>query len=648
MGWSACTAAYSLTSATAADRVISCPETARIPRAFRALTADRSMTMPPLSASTMAPNSKQAPQKLRVWPLASLLTAALLAACSTTPLPPWPARAPAPPPRNAVVVPAPLRPGVVQTAPTGQPVPLPVPLQAGTLQDLPYSAAVAARFPDPVVRYSTPGLAEQRRAFTTNAELNHWLEQIADMPSRSATRAAVLRLGPSQRGEPISALVLTRARDTHPDSLAATKRPTVLLIGQQHGDEPAGSEALLVIAQELAQGLLEPLLDQINVVIVPRANPDGAATGTRSTANGVDMNRDHLLLNTPEAQALAVLARDYRPILVLDAHEFTVAGRYLQKFNAIQRHDVLLQYATTANVHEFLTKASNEWYHTPMLQALKDQGLSTEWYYTTSSRPDDLRVSMGGVQPDTGRNVNGLKNAVSLLVETRGIGIGRAHIQRRVHSQISAIGSALRSTAERAARLEQVRSYVVRDTIAQACRDQVVVEAAQTPEKHALTMLDPETGEDRILNVDWNSSLKLHTVKSRARPCGYWLSADATVAVDRLRLLGVQVLRVAEPGALLADTYQETSRETGARQDVRGPMAGSDGIVRSQVALVRSAIDVPAGSFYVPLNQTLANLAVAALEPDTQSSYYANRLIERLDDSARIMGTPSLVFEEMQ
>ena len=117
------------------------------------------------------------------------------------------------------------------------------------------------------------------------------------------------------------------------------------------------------------------------------------------------------------------------------------------------------------------------------------------------------------------------------------------------------------------------------------------------------------------------------------------------MAVDRLRLLGVQVLRVAEPGALLADTYQETSRETGARQDVRGPMAGSDGIVRSQVALVRSAIDVPAGSFYVPLNQTLANLAVAALEPDTQSSYYANRLIERLEDSARIMGTPSLVFE---
>ena len=61
---------------------------------------------------------------------------------------------------------------------------------------------------------------------------------------------------------------------------------------------------------------------------------------------------------------------------------------------------------------------------------------------------------------------------------------------------------------------------------------------------------------------------------------------------------------------------------------------------------VRSAIDAPAGSFYVPLNQGLANLAVAALEPDTESSYFANRLIDSLASTARVMSVPSLVFEE--
>ena len=77
-----------------------------------------------------------------------------------------------------------------------------------------------------------------------------------------------------------------------------------------------------------------------------------------------------------------------------------------------------------------------------------------------------------------------------------------------------------------------------------------------------------------------------------------------------------------------------------------GAGAGKAGIVRSQVTPVRTAIDAPAGSFYVPLNQGLANLAVAALEPDTESSYFANRLIDSLASTARVMSVPSLVFEE--
>lgn len=159
-------------------------------------------------------------------------------------------------------------------------------------------------------------------------------------------------------------------------------------------------------------------------------------------------------------------------------------------------------------------------------------------------------------------------------------------------------------------------------------------------------MLDPDTGADRTLRVDWNSSLELVTLKKRPRPCGYWLAGGASEAVERLKLLGLQVMRVAEPGSILADTYQETGRTTAQRQDVRGTVAGGQGIIRVQVTPTRSAIDVPAESYYVPLNQPLANLAVAALEPDTQNSYFANRLIPNLGDTARVMAPPSLVFED--
>jgi len=489
-----------------------------------------------------------------------------------------------------------------------------------------------------MTRYNTPGLTSDRATFTTNAEIGQWLQKLTTVTGATGSHAMLLSAGYSQQGAPIHAAVFTRAPGSSPQQLDATQRPTVLLVGQQHGNEPAGSEALLVIAQELSAGLLEPLLEQINVIIVPRANPDGAASGSRATANGVDMGRDHLLLNTPEAQALAILARNYRPIAVIDAQEFTVAGPYLEKFQALQRYDALLQYATVANMPEFFIKASREWYHAPMVQALSAQDLSHDWYYTTSANPDDLRLSMGSTQPDTLRNANGLKNSVSMLIATRGIGLEKAHLQRRVHTHITALTSALRSTAERASSLEQVRSFVVRDTSAMACRNQVVVEATPTSQRRDITLLDPQTGLDRVVPVQWDSALQLRTLHSRPRPCGYWLPAHAITAIERLKLLGLQVLRVAEPGSLLADTYAETGSEK----------TGLEGTVHTKVQLTRSAIDVAAGSYYVPLNQPLSALATAALEPDTPHSYFANQLIGSLTDTARVMGTPSLIFEEIE
>lgn len=596
-------------------------------------------TLPP----PLAPPLRRALNRSRTGLLLTLLLS--LAACTSVPLPPWPApgnTSKAPPP---VAAPAPSAPPVVIV----QPVPVrPGIVIAPPAAEAPYSAAVAARFPAPPIIYSTPGLQEGRSSFTSNAEIQTWLRDLAAEAARSpGLKAAVLPMGQSQRGEALEALVLTRAAGADAAALAASGRPTVLLVGQQHGDEPAGSEALLVVARELTQGLLRPMLERINVIIVPRANPDGALAGQRATVGGLDMNRDHLLLNTPEAQALARLTRDYRPTVVVDAHEYTVVGRFLQKFGAIQKYDALLQYATTANVPEFVTKAAEEWFRRPLLTALRAQGLSAEWYYTTSTDLADKKISMGGTQPDTGRNVNGLKNTVSLLIETRGVGIGRLHIQRRVHTHVSAISSVLATTAQRAGDLGQLKSYVEKELSTMACKEEAVVEAGPTLGQQELIMLDPVTGADRAIRVEWNSALTLRKIKTRVRPCGYWLSAASKTAVERLRLHGVQVLRVAEPSSMLGDIYRETARAGGARQDVRGAIADAGQIVNIEVALVRGVVDAPTGSYYVPLNQPLANLVMAALEPDTQSSYFANQLIDNLASIARVMSEPALRTEEL-
>ena len=587
------------------------------------------------------------PLRMRSALLGIVAPLTLLAACTSVPLPPWMPPSPRPA-ASATPVPSPMPAApaaVVETLPVAPPsVIATVPVAAPA----PYSAAVAARFPAPSMVYKTPGLQAGRTSFTTQEEMHNWLrDQEASLSRSAGIRAAVLTIGTSQQGQPLEALVLTRGTGTDPAALQATGRPTVLLIGQQHGDEPAASEALLVVARELAQGLLQPMLERINVVIIPRVNPDGSDRGEHVTADGRDMNRDHLLLNTPEAQALARLTRDYRPTVVVDAHEYTAVAPYLQKFGSIQKFDALLQYATTANLPEFLTKAGEEWYRRPLLAALKGQGLSTEWYYTTSTDPTDRKISMGGSQPETSRNVDGLKNAISLLIESRGADIGRLHIQRRVHTHVTAITSVLGSTAQRAIELGQLRPYIEKEISTQACRGEAIVESATTPAQYDLLMLDPVTGADKTITVDWNSALALRTLKSRVRPCGYWLSAASKTAVERLRLHGIQVLRVLEPSAMLGDIYRETSRSGGTRQDVRASMADGSPIVQTEVALTRGVIDAPAGSYYVPLNQPLANLAMVALEPDTQSSYFANQLLENLASAARVMSEPSLKAEAL-
>ncbi|MEO7335769.1 MAG: M14 family metallocarboxypeptidase, partial [Caldimonas sp.] len=562
---------------------------------------------------------------------------------------PVPVASPPPPPEPAAPPPP-----VAQTVPVPSatlPAPTPLGPDAAASQP-PYGPAVAARFPEPAVEYRTPAFEPNHPGFTGNEELHAFLVGLVREGEQrpKGPEVRLLALGSSQSGAPLEALLFTgpTAGGRAPtgsgrfDIGAIEGRPTVLLIGQQHGDEPAGSEALLAISRSLAEGRLAAVLDRINVVVFPRANPDGALANKRATASGIDANRDHLLLKTPEAQAQATLVREFRPAVVVDAHEYSVVGRYLEKFGAVQRFDALLQYAMTANIPEFVTKASEQWFREPVVASLKAEGLSTEWYYTTSTDPADKKVSMGGTQPDTGRNVNGLTNAVSILIETRGVGIGRLHFKRRVHTHVVAASSILQSTAARAADLVKLRQYVDHEVSALACHGEFVVEAGPTQSEYRLMMLDPASGADKPVMVTWDSALSLVPLKLRTRPCGYWLSGDEADAVRHLRALGVQVMQVDEGGEIRGETYRELGRETVQRQDVRGPLFDAGGVLKVKVQTVPTLVDVREGSYYVPLDQPLGNLIVAALEPDTQNSLFANRIVTSTAGQARLLARPLL------
>lgn len=502
------------------------------------------------------------------------------------------------------------------------------------------SAPVAARFADPDVNYTTPAFREGRRDFTSHSELLGYLQEL-----QARTRGFAIRIvGQSQNKRALPLLIFTKPVTETAASALATGKPTVLIVAQQHGNEPAGSEASLVIAARLAGGDLRPLLDRINVLVIPRANPDGGEAFVRDTASHVDMNRDHLLLRTPEARALALVAREYQPAVIVDVHEFTVMDRWVAKFGGVMSYDALIQYATVGNLSPQLVETAENTYRKAIFEALGAAGLSAHWYFTTEAGSNDRTVSMGGVQPDTWRNIGGLRNAVSFLLETRGVGIGRAHYKRRVRTHEITMETLLRTTAANAMEVAALTNASARQVSLSACAGSYVVESDATRTTRSLAFYDPTSATEKNVEVPWRSALDMRTLRTRPRACGYILDASQEDAAGRLRALGVVVERFTQPAKAQVEGFRIMKQERAARADGRGAIDDGEGIVRLSVQTEATTADIPAGAFYVSLGQPLANLVAAALEPDSQNSFAANRLLPIQGETLpllRVMAPPA-------
>ena len=98
----------------------------------------------------------------------------------------------------------------------------------------------------------------------------------------------------------------------------------VLLWSQMHGDEPTATSALFDICQWLLTHRADPVaarvLDTLTLHIVPMLNPDGAERFQRRNAQGIDINRDALHLQTPEGQLLKALRDRVQPVIGFNLH----------------------------------------------------------------------------------------------------------------------------------------------------------------------------------------------------------------------------------------------------------------------------------------------------------------------------------------
>jgi len=107
---------------------------------------------------------------------------------------------------------------------------------------------------------------------------------------------------------------------------AGTGETKVLLWSQMHGDEPTATMALFDLLNFLQQAdSLDPtrrqILQQTTLYIVPMLNPDGAERFQRRNALEIDLNRDALRLQSPEAQLLKRLRDSLNPEFGFNLHD---------------------------------------------------------------------------------------------------------------------------------------------------------------------------------------------------------------------------------------------------------------------------------------------------------------------------------------
>ena len=490
------------------------------------------------------------------------------------------------------------------------------------------SAAVLARYGDVPIRLDSPGVAPGRTTFTSQEEM---LAHLAGL-KRRAPRFLLGSLGASSQGRDIPYLVFTAEGHTDLARVKRLRRPVVWLIGQQHGNEPAGGEAMLALASALADGELRPLLRRVTVVVVPRANPDGAAAFTRRTAQDFDLNRDHLLATLPESRAIQARMAELPADVVVDAHEYGVAGSWLTRLGGLAPWDATLLYATHPGVPRSVTAEAQAHFQPVMERRLAERGLSSYVYLTgpaAASRVGggvERTVATGGVAPGISRNYYGLAGAVSFLVETRGVGIERQSFQRRVATHYLAAAAVLEQTARDPGRVRrtvvEARRAMAGDRSPLAVRHELGTLAA------TLAMLDPQTAAPKPVDVTIQDARSLRVTATRARPRGYLLAPGTGSAVDALRIKGLPVCNVMAGGPVSVEAFKVTRTKPITRA-TREASNLEEGVT---VTLEARTITPAAGWSYVPLAHPGSAVVAASLEPDSVGSHVGVGLIPVASD----------------
>jgi hypothetical protein len=440
---------------------------------------------------------------------------------------------------------------------------------------------------------------------TNHEELVEFLFEVQSLTHNMLVR----ELTKTDEGRTMFLVILGDPPAATPGSAWLSGKPTVLLGQNVHGGELSGREGGLQLIRELALGDLRPLLKKVNVLVIPSVNPDGAAREPRpgrTNSHGYDMNRDYVVLETPEISALVEdVLLEWWPDIHLDPHN-----------GGSRPYNLTYQATLHPAADPDLVGLANG----PMFEAVRNhmesQGLLLYWYSGPRQDQETGQWYWQTTDPLLRKqhSYSGFQNMIALLYECPG---GALELQAR--SQREGQAGLLKYVADNADLIRSTVSQARQRTMDRAS-DEVVIgwQQSQYPgtDQFYVVERDPETrrptGEPTLV-TGVRRTLYVPS-ETRKRPWAYAFEGRHHEVARLLRRHAIDVERLTEPVTITVETYRVTEVSWAERPYQNHHLADT------KVEVFEKEVTLAAGTYVVRTGQNGGTLASYLLEPDTDDS----------------------------
>lgn len=381
----------------------------------------------------------------------------------------------------------------------------------------------------------------------------------------------------------------------------------VLFFAQQHGNEQSGKEGALILAKELLKDENKYLFERIDFALIPQVNPDGSEVNKRRNANNVDLNRNHLLLEEPEVQALHNFFNKYNFEVTLDVHEYYPYSQDWKDFGFIKRADEQLGLITNPNISNKIIQYSKE----KVLPYVAEWLLSKNYSfneYVVGGPPNIERLRHSTVDINDGRQSFGILNTLSFILEGKnGKDNFIDNIKYRAEGQAEAMFALLKFCYDNSNEIKDMISEERKNLLYDNSSVAVQMDHFNDGSKFDLPVTIAETEIDTVIKVD-NYNPLVKKLLEVPQPDAYLVPKACSLTVGFLNNHKI-IYHDNLPKLANIQIYHITSIDS---IELEGDKFGNPTLTIKE----KKISEIEANKYYiVPLNQPKRKVIVLAFEP---------------------------------